>query len=86
MTDEEIRRALVNFPEVWRRVGGVEVKLTEGLVLMPGKGRNSHPVSGNFLTPGALYSAQDFAILILFSILIFCLLKTTDCHSRCAHA
>ena len=86
MTDEEIRRALVNFPEVWRRVGGDNGKLPEGLVLMPGKGRNPHPVRGDFLPPGALYSAQDFAILILFSILIFCLLKTTDCHSRCAHA
>ena len=76
MTDEEIHRALVNFPEVWRRVGGDNGKLPEGLVLMPGKGRNPHPVRGDFLPPNALYSAQDFAMLIvLFSILIFCLLR-----------
>ena len=76
MTDEEIRRALANFPEVWRRVGGEEVKLPEGLVLMPGKNRNPHPARGDFLTPNALYSTQDFAILILvFSILIFCLFR-----------
>ena len=85
MTDEEIRSALVNFPEVWRRVSGEEVKLPEGLVLMPGKDRNSHPARSDFLTPNALYSTQDFAILILvFSILICCLQKAADGRSQCA--
>ena len=85
MTDEEIRRALVNFPEVWRRVGGDNGKLPEGLVLMPEKNRKPQPVRGDFLTPNALYSTQDFAILILFfSILIFRLQKTADRRSRCA--
>ena len=76
MTDEKIRRALVNFPEVWRRVSGEEVKLPEGLVLMPRKNGNPRPARSDFLMPDALYSTQDFAILILvFSILIFCLFR-----------
>ena len=43
MTDEEIHRALVNFPDVWRRVGGEAGQLPEGLVLMPGKGGKISP-------------------------------------------
>ena len=76
MTDEEIRRALANFPEVWRRVGGEAVKLPEELVLMSGKNGKSQPVRGDPFPSDALYSAQDSAMLILlFSILIFCLLR-----------
>ena len=43
MTDEEIRKALLNFSAVWQRVSGENAKLPEGLVLMPQKERNTSP-------------------------------------------
>ena len=43
MTDEEIRRALSSFPEVWRRVGGDTGSLPADLVLMPEKGKKVSP-------------------------------------------
>ena len=43
MSDDEIRRALKNFADVWRRVGGESGKLPAELVLMPGKNEKISP-------------------------------------------